>query len=346
MKFIEHLKQSDYDEIFPYLSSMDRGKYYSMLCELTDIICEADKKENVVKALERKLDCGEDAIESTFDGNPNSKYGEAWIQSTAKRYGLDENSEGINILRNAIRIYSDKESTAINPKRYKRNYNRYIASEIGMAVECYSPCDCLAIITTSSEYAYDETDIQHIKKFLEKDFRNLIIHSRIDDNCGKGLELDLYICVCDFEFKYETNPTRIDKILEELFDYEMKPFCVDRSDFDRVINHCDLFRIAELTSQLGVNGLVEQLKIQREYCTIPTAQYAVFCIEYKKECNATYEELMKIIETIEGLMPHTLFVWGARENHTLPENGYKITILTDIPDDHYQLHLMCGIEEV
>lgn len=351
MKFIDHILSADYDDLLPYLPSMDKGRYLSKLRELTDIICESRKKENAIKALARELDCDEVTPESTFDeahfdGNPRTEYGEVWIQSVARKYNLEANSESINMLRNAISIYVENEQTAINPKRNKRNYNRYIACEIGMNTEWYYHCDCLVFITTSSEYAFNEQDIQQIKRFIGTDYRNLIIHPRVDEDCGMGLELDIFICTRDYELLYETNPIRVNKILDELFDYEEPPFCLYRSDFDRAIDCYDLYRIAQLTSQCGVGGLVEQLKAHSQYCIIPTAQTAILCLEYKKECRETYHELMEVLDTLKELMPHTIFTWGARENHTLPENGYRITILTDIPDDHYQLHLMCSVEDV
>ena len=330
---------------------MDKGKYLSMLRELTDVIRETSKKENTIKALAKEFDCEEITPESTFedthfDGNPRTEYGEAWLQSIARKYDLEANSESINMLRNAISIYIANEQTAINPKRNKRNYNRYIACEIGMDTEWYCPCDCLVFITTSSEYAFNDEDIQQIVRFIGADYHNLIIESRIDEDYGMGLELDIFICTRNYELIYETNPIRVNSLLDQLFDYDVPPFCLNRSDFDRAINYYDLYRIAQLTSQCGIVGLVEQLMFHSKYCTIPTAQTATLCIEYKKESRDTYHELTKVFDTLKELMPHAIFTWGARENHTLPENGYRITILTDIPDDHYQLHLMCSIEDV
>ena len=351
MKFIDHLLAGDIDEITPYLASMDHSKYYTALCELSDIIRKASNNESSLKNLVRKLDCEETTFGSTcdtirFDGNPRTEDGKAWIRSVAKRYNLDEESESSNMLRNAISICEGNEQTAINPKRDKRNYNRYIANEIGMHTECFCPCDCLAFITTSSEYAFDEQDIQQIMHFLKDDHYNLIIHPRIDQNCGEGLEIDIFICTRDYNIQYETDPARVEQVLDELFDYEIPPLCIYRSDFDRVINHYDLYRIAQLTSQCGIDGMLEQLKSVSRLCTIPTAQTATLCIEYRKEHKGTFHELTRILDTIKELMPHAMLTWGARENCTLPENGYQITILTDIPDDYYQLHLVCSTDEV
>ena len=351
MKFTDHLLAGDIDEITPYLSSMDHSKYYTALYELSDIIRKASNNENSLKTLVRKLDCEEttpgsasDSIQ--FDGNPRTDNGKAWIRSIAKRYNLNEESESINMLRNAISICVGNEQSAINPKRNKRNYNRYIANEIGMQTECYCPCDCLAFITTSSEYAFDEQDIQQITHFLKDDHYNVIVHPRIDQNCGDGLEIDVFICTRDYNLLYETNPARVERMLDELFDYEIPPFCLSRSDFDRVINHYDLYRIAQLTSQCGIDGLLTQLKSLSRHCTIPTAQTVTLCVEYHMEHKETYLELNRLLDTLKELMPHAMLTWGARENRTLPENGYQITILTDIPDDYYQLHLVCSTDEV
>lgn len=351
MALIDYIRESQYEELIPYLGSLD-NKYISTLNELTAIVRSAEHKNQMVDNFIKTFDC--DKIDEhtsfndvRFDGNPRTESGQEWLQSAIERFDIKD-SDSIEMLRNAIYIQYSNDGAMCNPKYDKRNYNRAIATQIAEYSNFYDPADCLVFITTSNIGRYTEEDIIKIKEFLKNTSRNVIIHTRRDDSIGHNMYLDIFVCVRDNLILSSSNIKYINDALDRLFEQEPQPICLDRYDFERVLNHYDIHSFWEVTTQKGIDDLIQIIRSSHLYYHIlPSAQTAVMCIEYYDESKITYiDTIKKLFDTIDEILPHTSLTWGFRENRSLPENGYKISILSDIPDDYFSFDLLSGVNEV
>lgn len=350
MTLVDYIRRGDYDELSPYLTGLDAGRYRRALYALTDILREADGGTTTCDDLAHQSAYEELVttlgVMPQFDGNPRSVYWQAWIEAVEKRHELDDEASR-QMLSEAISIVEEHEHMSLNPKRNMRNYNRYIATQMSMLCECYDSYDCLLCLTTSAEYGFTEEDLRQIGGFMKHVAKNVIVHTREDEAAGKSLQIDMYICLRDTVSHCTANDDLIEEELDALFNVEPAPVCVFRSDFERVLNYNDICSLWTITTQCGVDGLIDELQKSSQYYLSPNAGMVVMCIEYFDESKLTYDDSVKrIFDTISNVLPHATLTWGFRENRLLPQNGYKLTLLTDVPADSFLPSVMYSAEEV
>ena len=157
-------------------------------------------------------------------------------------------------------------------------------------------------------------------------------YSELNEVLGRKMEF----CSSDRE---------IARVINEFFAQEPEPMLIEQQDFERVFEKFEHCVIGELVTQLGVDDMVEMIKSRQFRTTIPSNPSMVsLCIEFSDEKDATCDNAMKVLQAVSEIGATGGVCWGTRINPSLPGNGCKILILTDIPDDYigpalYECHL-------
>ena len=145
------------------------------------------------------------------------------------------------------------------------------------------------------------------------------------------MKIDCCRCGRDGSIYHSNNYNEVRRMMNELFDNGPEMMFLSQSDIDRMFNQCN---ICEAVTAVAQNNMAEISKLLRDklrYFTSPNARMVTFCIEFPRESDSTYDNVMEISNTIDELYPKASLIWGARVNEKLP--GFRATLLIDIPDD-------------
>ena len=345
MKLLDYIRKGDYSELNDVLLGRKRGRrIFSALEELTAMVRRYESEEPAVEKFINEFDCCEVVDDSyslaaNFDGNPRTSEGKVWLKSVADRYGEVMDERSYDMLSSAIRIVHENIPMYHNPKPYLHNYNRAVAEDIvAYALETRN-VEGLFFIKTSSQWAFTEEDIQKIKGFLLRDgwLKDAVFHNIVDDSMGEGMVLDAYFCVVDYEINITADGWQMEKVISDLFDSEPTVNIIDESDFERVFERNNLWLMAELVTQNGVDGMSQLIGVKEFVRNFPMNSSSVtLCIDFSKEEDATIGNVSgKILSAFEKQMPGVSLIWGFRIDPTLPKNGCRVVALTDVPEDYF-----------
>lgn len=354
MTLLDYIKNGNYSEVLPYLQNCRRSKrIIKSLRELTDLVLASEQKNNALESFMKGMD-GE--FEHDFDwsvpgsqrfnGSPRSEEGKKWVKALTERYHGIIDSRSIGMLQSAINVDWDSKVLEYNPKTYLRNYNRYITYEITSGISAYDSTDYVIFITTSSEYALDENDIKQIKNYFAQveQINQVAIHLCINDELEDEMWLEW--CECGGGSSYMTtyHNFEIERGIEEFFSKMPIPTLLSRRDFDRIQEQYDMLCMVEAVTQNGVENLEEKLK-KFLYHSIPkNSPMIIICLDFPMEADASYNNVMKIINMMNVLYTDADILWGTRIDESLPANGCSVLLLAAIPDDFFNPHM--GYDEV
>ena len=352
MKLLDYIRKGDYSELNDVLLGRKSGRrIFSALEELTAMVRRYESEEPAVEKFINELDCCEVVDDSYrdavgFSGNPRTKEGQAWVQSIKNRYAEQMDERSLEMLESAIRIERDHFPLFGNPKVDVKNYNRAIALELAPFVMLFKKVGCLLFFRVSSQYAYTEEDKAQIESMLQSEglASEVIVHNIIDDSVGEDMEIEAYYCVVGHEAEYCSDNRLVAMKINEFFAQEYEsPLVVDERDFARIFDKNENCAIGELITQLGAGDMEEMIRSREFRCSFPTNPTMVtLCFEFRDEESATYDAVMKLLNTLNEVFGSPCVCWGLRINPTLPENGCAMLVMTDIPDDYFGPALYCS----
>lgn len=341
MSIIDYFKKGDFTELLPYIRRNKDAKLIlrslSRLSLYVNIEHKPDTVDDFIEDIDPELDIYGDMYKDFSSGSdyPSSPEGKRLINAFTYKYRGVLDDDDIQMMQSAAYIYVRYCHNDANPKSYLINYNRQIAKSVIDDYESIvsSKADFIIILTTSSQYALTEDDAIQIKKYLYQinGTRNVSIHLLTDDQLGDSIKIDSCKCGRGSTFFHTSNNYGAQSMMAELFDYGPEMMFLSQSDIDRMFNQCNICEAFSITAQNSMEEISKCLRDHLPYFTSPNARRVIMCIEFPRESDSTYDNIMEVSNTIEELFPKASILWGTRVDEELSE--FRLTLLVDIPDD-------------